>query len=130
VSLPDDVHIEVRLIKSDDFEGRAYGVVLEPDLPDSQGDIVSVDEIQKASDEFMRDYLQPDVQHSGRDAGAQLVENYIAPADFTLGDEPITKGSWVQAYRIDDPVVKEEVRTGKLTGLSLEGTGERAPITI
>jgi hypothetical protein len=126
--------INVELIKADgDFEGKVYGVVLEPNLEDSQGDIVTPEDIEKACHAHMSEAQPADVQHSGRDAGAVLIENYIAPADFTLhtasGERPVYKGSWMQAYQLQDPVVKEEVRTGKLTGFSLEGAGIRIPIT-
>lgn len=130
----ESVAIDVRFVKAD-VEGKVYGIVLEPDLEDSQGDIPSAADIEKACHEHMRDALAPDVQHSGRDAGAVLIENYIAPVDFVLKgsddqEEKVRKGSWVQAYQIDDPVVKEEVRTGKLTGFSMEGTGIRLPLAV
>lgn len=125
------VEITVELVKGE-FEGKVYGIVLEPDLPDSQGDEVTFEDIEKACHAHMEEALESDVQHSGRSAGAVLIENYIAPVDFSLpsadGPREVRKGSWVQAYQVKDPVVKEEVRTGKLTGFSLEGTGIRLPI--
>jgi hypothetical protein len=123
-------------LRKSDVEGKFYGVVLEPGLEDSQGDIFAPAEIEKACHGFMRDYSlskaehSPDVQHSGRDAGADLIENYIAPMDMVLGGEPVTKSSWVQAWQIDDPLVKQEVDEGKLTGLSLEGLGFRHPVEV
>lgn len=125
------VEITVELVKGE-FEGKVYGIVLEPDLPDSQDDEVTPEDIEKACHAHLQEALEPDVQHSGRSAGAHLIEHYIAPVDFTLptpdGPREVRKGSWVQAYQVEDPVVKEEVRTGKLTGFSLEGTGIRLPI--
>lgn len=123
-------------LRKSDVEGKFYGVVLEPGLEDSQGDRFTPVEIEKACHAFMRDYSMakaehsPDVQHSGRDAGADLIENYIAPMDMVLGGEPVTKSSWVQAWQIDDPLVKQEVDEGKLTGLSLEGLGFRHPVEV
>jgi hypothetical protein len=127
------VAIAVELIKGEgEFEGKVTGIVLEPNLEDSQGDIVTPEDIEKACHAHMSEALSPDVQHSGRDAGATLIENYIAPADFVLkaegGERQVCKGSWVQTYQLEDPVTKEEVRTGKLTGFSLEGAGIRIPI--
>jgi len=126
--MSDDIRIEVGLIKGE-LEGKVYGVVLEPDLPDSQGDDVTPEDIEKACHAHMQEALAPDVQHSGRDAGATLIENYIAPQDLLLQGQPVRKGAWVQAYQVDDPVVKQEIADGKLTGFSLEGTGTRLPIT-
>ena len=122
-----EVSIEVQLIK-DELEGKVWGVVLEPELPDAQGDIVTAEDIAKACHEFMRDYQQPDLQHSGRDAGTVLIENFVAPQDLTIGGEAVRKDSWVQGYQIDDPVVKQEVAENKITGLSLEGSGIRIAI--
>ncbi len=121
-------------LRKADREGKFYGVVLEPNLPDAHGDVFTPVEIEKAAHAFMRDYSMAkaehaaDVQHSGRDAGADLIENFIAPVDMVLGGEPVTRSSWVQAWQIDDPLLKQEVDEGKITGLSLEGTGVRHPM--
>lgn len=122
-----EVEHVVRLIKGE-FEGKVYGVVLEPGLEDSQGDIASAEEIEKACHEHMEHALAPDVQHSGREAGAVLIENYIAPQDIELEGEPVRKGAWVQAYLVKDPIVKQEIAEGKLTGFSMEGAGVRVPV--
>lgn len=123
---------EVKLLKGDDFKGDVMGIVLEPDLEDSQGDVASAEEIEKAAHDFMRDYLQPDLQHSGRSAGAFLTENYCARADFTVetsdGPQLVRKGSWVQMYHVEDDVTKQEIADKKITGFSMEGTGVRTPI--
>lgn len=124
-------------LRKSDVEGKFYGVVTEPNLPDSDGDIFSALEIEKMCHAFMRDYTlskaehSPDVQHGARDdAGADLLENYVAPQDMVLAGEPVTKSSWVQAWQIDDPLTKAEVDKGELTGLSLEGIGFRHPVEV
>ena len=123
-------------LRKTEREGVFVGVVLEPGLEDSQGDVFSPAEIEKSAHQFMLDYSLmkdehgPDVQHSGRDAGAHLLESYVAPQDMVVGSEPVTKASWVQAWKIDDPLVKQEVDEGKLTGLSLEGLGFRHPVEV
>ena len=123
-------------LRKSEVEGKFYGVVLEPDIPDAHGDSFDAPAIEEAAHAFMRDYSMskaehsPDVQHDGGDAGADLLENYVAPMDMVLGGEPVTKSSWVQAWQIDDPLVKQEVDEGKLTGLSLEGLGVRHPLEV
>jgi hypothetical protein len=127
------VGLTVPLHKSE-VEGKFYAVVTEPELPDSDDDRFSPVEIEKMAHEFMRNYAMskaehsPDVHHGGRDAGADLIEHFIAPCDLTLAGEPVTKGSWVQAWWIDDPLTKAEIERGEITGLSLEGSGVRHPI--
>ena len=121
------------LFKSD-IEGKFYGVVAVPGLEDSQGDILSKQEIEAASHEFMRDYALskaehgPDLQHSGIAAGADLVENYIAPAGASLGGKQLVEGSWIQAWQITDPLLKQDINEGRFDGLSLEGAGFRTPV--
>lgn len=122
----EDVSIEVPIWKSA-TEGKVYGVVLEPDLTDSQGDRVSPAEIEKACHKYMGESQKADVQHSEEQAGAHLIENYIAPQDLMLEGEHVTKGSWVQAWQITDPIVKKEVEDGVLTGFSIGGAGVRLP---
>ena len=72
----------------------------------------------------------PDVEHSGRDADAELLENFLAPQDLMLGGKPVKAGSWLQAWHVNDPLTKAEIDEGKLTGLSLEGTGVRRPMEV
>lgn len=119
------LEIEIDLWKAEK-EGKVYGVVLEPDLEDSEGDTVSPADIEKACHEYMIESRKADVQHNGVEAGAHLIENYIAPVDMELAGEQITKGSWVQAWQVTDPVLKAEVDEGKLTGFSIGGSGVRS----
>lgn len=128
-----DINHDVKLWKGE-REGKFYGVVLEPDLPDSQDDEVGPEEIEKACHEFMRAYQNDrqahdaDVQHAGRSAGADLIENFIAPQDMTIEGEPVRKGAWVTGWQVNDPVVKSEIENGELTGLSIEGSAFRQPV--
>jgi hypothetical protein len=129
------VDLTVTLHKAEP-EGMFWGVVLVPGLPDAHGDVFTRAEIEKTAHQFMRDYSaaraehSPDVEHSGRDAGADLLENFLAPQDLTLGGKPVKAGSWVQAWHVNDPLTKAEIAEGKLTGLSLEGTGFRRPMEV
>lgn len=53
-----------------------------------------------------------------------IVESYIAPCDMTIGEQQVTKGSWVMGV-----VWNEEnwakVLKGEITGFSMGGTGKR-----
>jgi hypothetical protein len=128
-----DISYTVPLHKSEK-EGVFVGAVLEPDLLDAHGDTFSPAEIEQAAHQFLRDYAlakaehSADVQHSGRDADADLLESFVAPCDLTLAGQPVRAGSWIQAWLVNDPLVKQEIDEGKLTGLSLEGTGFRRPL--
>jgi hypothetical protein len=123
----DDISITVPLFKGEK-EGKVFGIVLAPDREDSQGDVLDAVEIERACHRFMVNSRKADVQHSGVQAGADLIENYIAPVDMEVAGERVTKGSWVQAWQITDPVVKQEVEEGERTGFSIGGTGVREPM--
>lgn len=122
-------------LRKTEREGIFTGVVLIPGLPDSQGDVFSAPEIEATAHRFMQDYAlakhehSPDVEHQGRDAGAELLEHFIAPCDLTIAGEPVRAGSWLQTWKVNDSLTKSEIEDGRLTGLSLEGTGYRRPLT-
>ena len=60
-------------------------------------------EIEKAAHGFMKDARNIDKQHDFNAGVGEVVESYIAPADFTIGDEKtITKGSWVLVTKASD----------------------------
>lgn len=120
---------QVRLItKADDAKRLVYGVVYEPDVEDSHGDIMSAEEIEKAVHGFMANLAIAkgavmDTQHDFDPGVGDVVECYIAPADFELGDETIRKGSWVLVTKANDEIW-EQIQNGDITGYSMAGTAE------
>lgn len=104
-----------------------YGEVLVPDVEDSQGDLVSAEEIEKAAHEYLRNFRLVGDTHETL-APAEVVESYIAPVDFTPeSGEPIRKGSWVMVVKIQSDELWEEVRKGGYTGFSIGGEAYRDP---
>lgn len=120
--------MRVPIWKEDDARQIVYGVVLVPDLVDSQGDVVSKEEIEKAAHSFLVRARKHDVQHSDAPAAVETVESYIAPADFELGGKKVLKGSWVMGVHVSDPEIWGQVKKGELDGFSIGGTGARTPI--
>lgn len=116
-------------IWKDDSKHIVYGVVLQPDLKDSQGDTVTADEIEKAAHRFLVNYRKHDVQHTERAAGVQTVESYIAPQDLEIAGQQVSKGSWVMGTHVADPEIWERVskqdHEQPLTGYSIGGSGVR-----
>lgn len=116
----DQLSKEIKLVsKSEDAQKIAYGVVYEPDVEDSHGDMMNAEEIEKSAHYFMQ-YQQIDKQHNNVGGYGQVVESYIAPADLEISGETITKGSWVMAVKASDEVW-EEIQKGEVTGFSLAG---------
>ena len=120
-----DFQKEVKLFinKEEEEQQLVYGLVYEPDVEDSHGDFMTVAEIEKAAHGFMKDARNIDKQHDFNAGVGEVVESYIAPADFIIGEQTITKGSWVLVTKASDEVW-EEIKKGTITGYSMAGTAE------
>lgn len=115
---------EVRiLVKADDPQKLVYGVVYEPDAVDTQGDFMVADEIEKAAHMFLSEYRNIDKQHNFEGGYGDVVESYVAPEDLAIGDQIITKGSWVLVTRATDEIW-EGIQKGEITGYSMGGTAK------
>lgn len=126
VDAPDIEKVDVNIIsKSDDDEHIVFGVVYEPDEEDTQGDYATEEEIRKAAYTFMengQDYL---VMHKGTPADVCVLESYLAPVGFSVGEETVKKGSWMLTSRINDAEMWVDIKSGEFTGYSMGGTSER-----
>ena len=109
----------VPLEKSD--EQIVYGIVYEPDTKDAQGDQASAEEIKKAAYDFMENVQAFKVMHKGQKVKVKILENYIAPVDFTIAKRTVKKGSWVLVTRVFDKKLWKEIKAGNLTGYSMAG---------
>ncbi len=106
-----------------------YGIVLEPETVDSQGDIYSADEIEAAAHGFMSDYQNVGHMHRALvNDGAEVVESFVAPVDLAMGDQTVKRGTWILAVRVTSDTLWEQVKSGELTGLSIGGYAERVPV--
>lgn len=123
--------VDIRVpVWKDDAKQLVYGVVLVPDQVDSQGDVVSKEEIEKAAHSFLVRARKHDVQHSDQPAAVETVESYIAPQDMDVAGQRVVEGSWVMGVHVSDPEVWGQVKKGDnpLDGFSIAGLGERSPI--
>lgn len=131
---------DLRVTKADKHRQLIYGVVLEPNVMDSQEDFMLPDHVEKAAHNYMKKVARgkatvSKLQH--RRAGFHKdrasvvpVESFIAPVDFSYdGKEVVRKGTWVMVLHAEDPNVWQDVMDGKYTGLSIGGTGIRQEMT-
>lgn len=112
--------IAVGIKKSDGVKHVVYGVVLEPDVEDLQGDIISAEEIEQAAHNFMASYQIIVDRHEAM-ADARPVESYIAPIDFEMAGQTIKTGSWVMAVKIFNVDLWDKIVAGEYTGFSIGG---------
>jgi Putative phage serine protease XkdF len=113
----------VQIKKQDDEQQLVFGEVYAPTLPDSQGDFMTSEEIQKMAYEFMRRGLLEniDVGHTREASGCYVVESFIA-RDW---DPTFIPGSWVLGVQVVDPAIWAQIKSGELNGFSLDGSGVR-----
>lgn len=118
------------LLKSLDPNDERYvlGIVLEPEVVDAQGDIYSVEEIRAAAHRFMEEFGGLGFMHRLRVNGqVKVLESYLAPTDFALGELTVRKGTWLLAVRVLSDELWDRVKNGELTGFSIGGSARRVP---
>ncbi len=111
-------------VKKSDAELQiVWAEVYIPGLPDSQGDLMTDIEIQKAAYNFMAKSRldQIDRMHDGKECGAYVVESFIARE----GDDIFIQGAWVVGVHIPDPEIWAAVKSGEFNGFSMEGEAIR-----
>lgn len=119
-----DFQKEIKVLtKAEDEKKLVYGIVYEPDMLDAHGDFMTADEIEKAAHGFLKDAREIDKQHDFQGGVGEVVESYVAPADFEINGEVIKKGSWVLVTKASDEVW-EQIKKGDITGYSMAGTAE------
>lgn len=116
---------EIKAIaKTDSEEQRlVYGIVYEPDELDAHGDFMTSEEIEKAAHQFLKDARNVDKQHNFQKGYGEVVESYIAPQNFQVGEETVKKGSWVLVTKASEEIWND-IKNGKITGYSMAGTAE------
>lgn len=119
----------IAVVKVDDERRIVYGIVLEPNVEDSQGDVVSKEDVELAAHRFLYGNAPIGIQH-GRLAPDTVkpVESYIAPADFMLGGQVVKAGSWVLATHVPDDALWQQVKKEGFGSYSVAGTGKRSPL--
>jgi hypothetical protein len=131
--VPSDRH-GARLVKQDAAQQKVWGVVMEPQRVDTQGDYEERDAIERACHQFMADYRlhKANLGHSHErpmmDDEAVLCENYCTPGPATIGGERVPAGTWVQAWHLKSAPLWDAVLKGEMTGFSFGGTGVREPM--
>ena len=105
--------------------GLVYGIVYEPLVKDTEDDFATAEDIEKAAHNYLPSAMQ-DVEHDSDQvltkADSTVVESYIAPCDFTLDDETVTKGSWVLVTKVHSEELLGKIISGEITGYSMAGT--------
>ena len=116
-----------RIIKTDNDTHHVTGIVYEPNAEDSQGEFMTEEEITKACYWFAKNGNDVDVQHSFKsEEGVSIVENWVAKADFTVGEETIKKGTWLITAEVQNDDIWDKITKGEITGFSMGGRAKHS----
>lgn len=102
-----------------------------PFKPDTQADVYSKSDVRKACHVWMEYYGAIDLMHSWRAIGKEdvrVLECYIAPCEFKLGDDTVLEGSWMLGIRVVNDDLWKAVKAGDLGAYSIGGTANRVPL--
>jgi hypothetical protein len=109
-----------KLIIKSEYERIVFGEVYIPGQEDTDGNIMTADEIKKSCYNFMKNQRTHniDMMHNYQSTGSYIVENFIArkndPDDFI-------EGSWVAGTKIESDEVWDKILKGDLNCYSLAG---------
>jgi site-specific DNA-adenine methylase len=119
-------HLSVVKAETSGDEHFVFGIVLEPDVVDAQKDVYSAAEVRDAAHKYMAEFQNRGLMHKELvNKHVDLLESYLAPASFTIGDQSVKKGTWLMAMRVKDGKLWNEVKKGNLTGFSIGGSANR-----
>jgi len=116
----EDLQMEVRFIKVREDRHIVMGVVYEPNKVDSQGDYMKADTIEDMAHNYMLNSQMMKIMHKKK-VLAKVIESFIAPVNFKLGNESVKKGAWVMGTKILDTAIWEKIKKGEITGYSIGG---------
>ncbi len=123
----------VPIAKASLDEQTITGVVLQPEIVDAQGDIMAKDVIRKAAHKFLAAHNRTTklgLMHKDFKPRFELFESYITPVDLVIGDSHVKAGSWILVIHVLDKKVWDQVKSGKLTGLSIGGKAKVSKIVV
>lgn len=118
---------DVEILKTNQEKQLVYGIVLKPDVVDSQQDFVSASEIEKCAHKWMIKSRVFDKEHAellGSES-ARPVESYVSPVGFEMNGREVKAGSWIVVSHIASKELWESVKSGELRAFSIRGKGTR-----
>ncbi|MEI6558499.1 MAG: XkdF-like putative serine protease domain-containing protein [Rhodospirillaceae bacterium] len=140
----DDVHIPAAIgnskprrkpgvqqfLKVDSERRRVFGVALEADVEDSQGDIVSDQDLEDAACKAVLNGCEAGVQHQRTSGVGKLCASFPLTTEIakSLGIDLGGRSVWLIGLQIEDPAVWDQVKKGEFAGFSIGGTGTRVTL--
>lgn len=120
----DDVNMFIPIAKADAEKQEVTGVVLQPEVTDAQGDIISEAVIEKAAGDFLAGFNKNStlgLMHKAFNKNFELRQSFIAPSDMVISNKTVKKGAWVMIVKVKDAKIWKAIKDGKITGFSIGG---------
>ena len=121
--------------KQDQDKQIVAGVVLEPGtkrdgtVDDSQGSVISAEEIERAAHLWLARFQNRGLQHKRIvNSKIEIYESYVTPVNMTISGRKIKKGTWMLMYHVLDRALWKDIRKGKITGFSMGGFAKKKPV--
>lgn len=126
----DDVEsaYDVDIIQKSNEKQFVLGRVMIPGKVDTDGDVISKEETEKAAHRFMQNSHTIGLTHQYYSPDTYLVENYIAPVDFEKNGKKIEQGTWMAGVQINNDDIWQAVKEGKLRAFSVGGWASKEPV--
>ncbi len=121
----EEVQKQVPIAKVDDEQRKVYGIVLEPDEVDTQGDTITAEEIEKSAAGFIEKCGTIGLRHRKVAKGVTLTDSYVTQGETTLGKTKLKKGTWIIGVKIEDDAIWQGVKNGEYNGFSVGGFGKK-----
>ncbi len=111
-------------VKVEEEKRLVTGIVAEPEVEDTYGDVISSEEIEKAMVKFMEQGPEIRVEHdSDFEPKVAIIENWIEREGRMIGEQFIKAGTWLMTTKVLDDEVWEMIKDGRLNGYSFRGPG-------
>lgn len=109
--------------KSSD-EQVVTAVVLQPEVVDAHGDIISKDVIKKAAHNFLAKFNKATklgLMHKNFAKNFELLESYVAPGNIVINGITVKEGAWIMTVRVLSAAIWKQIKEGKIKGFSIGG---------
>lgn len=124
-SVSKNINIYVPLIKFNKEERTVTGVVLQPEVVDAQGDIMSAEVIRKAAHNFLSRYNKATKLGFMHKVFGKykfdLYQSWLAPQDVVINNTTVKTGSWIMTVYVGDDKVWDMVKKARIKGFSIGG---------
>lgn len=106
------------ILKIDKQQHIVTAPALVPGEEDSDGDIVTEEQIEAVAYKFLTDYQNVDVMHTFRKV-ARPVESWILREPMTIKQVELPKGTWLLSVKVEDDQVWDKIVKGEYNGFSV-----------